>query len=94
MKYGPGGNANNTVGYNNPEFDKLSDQADAEPDPTKSLQLYSQAQALLLKDSPVVFILNIQVDIMVNPKVKNLLAVPLDGGFAGSQDWEDVDVTS
>jgi oligopeptide transport system substrate-binding protein len=91
---GEQGNALNSVGYNNPEFDKLSDQADSELDPTKALQLYSQLQKLLLQDSPVVFIYNDQTWQMISPNVKGVKTTSLDGGMPGSQFWEDIDIAS
>ena len=40
----------NNVDYNNPEFDRLINQALAAPTPEESYKIVAQAQALLLKD--------------------------------------------
>jgi oligopeptide transport system substrate-binding protein len=44
----------NDSGFNNPEFDALIKQADEEQDLTKRGQLLAQAEALVLKDVPVI----------------------------------------
>lgn len=40
--------------YNNPEYDKLVDEASMEQDPAKQTDLYKQAEILLAEDSPVI----------------------------------------
>ena len=45
---------NNDEGYNNPEYDKLIEEAGAKP-LEEALPLYNQAQELLVEDSPAVF---------------------------------------
>jgi oligopeptide transport system substrate-binding protein len=42
----------NTLGYSNPEFDRLCDRADTEPDPQKRLALYRQAERIAVDDAP------------------------------------------
>lgn len=42
-------------GYCNKEFDALVQKADQEPDSTKSIQMYQQAEDLLLNDVPSIF---------------------------------------
>src|SRR2546430_8896849 len=42
----------NTIGYSNPEFDRLCDAADVEPDSTKRMDLYRQAQRIAVDDAP------------------------------------------
>jgi oligopeptide transport system substrate-binding protein len=46
------GVAENTLGYSNPEFDRLCDQADVERDPARRLALSRQAQTLAVEDAP------------------------------------------
>ena len=46
-------NPQNWSGYNNPDVDKLIEQASAEPDFEKRIQAYQQAEQLILKDAPV-----------------------------------------
>ena len=42
----------NNSKYNNPAFDKLMKQARTEPDTTKRMQLYQQAENMLMQDMP------------------------------------------
>lgn len=42
----------NATGYSNPEFDALVEQARVEQDPTTRLDLYRQAEVVLLEDAP------------------------------------------
>jgi oligopeptide transport system substrate-binding protein len=46
------GVAENSIGYSNPEFDRLCDRADVERDPAKRIALYRQAQSLAVQDAP------------------------------------------
>src|SRR5262249_30683153 len=41
----------NTIGYHNPEFDRLCDQADTMQDAEKRLALYRQAETLVVQDA-------------------------------------------
>ncbi len=50
------GSAENTIGYSNPEFDRLCDEADVEADPVKRIALYNQAEAIAVDDAPWVCI--------------------------------------
>lgn len=42
----------NHFGYSNPQVDALCDQADKEQDPQKRIQLYQQAEDIVLQDAP------------------------------------------
>jgi oligopeptide transport system substrate-binding protein len=69
------------VGYSNPKFDELIKQADTEQDTTKRADLYSQAQKILIEDTPVVFMRNNGGPVMVKPYVKGVTAettTPID----------------
>jgi oligopeptide transport system substrate-binding protein len=44
------------VGWKNEQFDTLTRQADAEPDQAKRLEMYHQAQEILVSDAPAVFL--------------------------------------
>jgi len=46
------GVSENTLGYSNPEFDRLCDTADVERSPAKRIALYRQAQAIAVEDAP------------------------------------------
>lgn len=45
-----------SVGWKNDEFDTLTRQADAEPDKQKRTQMYRQAQEILVREAPAVFL--------------------------------------
>jgi oligopeptide transport system substrate-binding protein len=66
------------VGYANPEFDKLIDQADVEGDPVKRAELYQQAQDMLVDDNPVAFFFNTVHSYMVKPWVTGYQTTPQD----------------
>ena len=62
----------NGVGYNNPAFDRLCDQADVEPDVKKRMALYAQAEQIAVDDAPWVPIYY-QRDIeLIKPRVGHL----------------------
>ena len=62
----------NGVGYSNPEFDKLCDQADTEHDPAKRVLMYQQAEQIAVNEAPWVP-LYFQRDLeLVKPRVQHL----------------------
>jgi len=62
----------NGVGYSNPEFDRLCDQADVEADVKKRMALYAQAEQIALDDAPWVT-LYYQRDLeLIKPRVGHL----------------------
>jgi oligopeptide transport system substrate-binding protein len=73
------------IGYSNPEFDALVDQADKELDPAKRADLYQQAQDLLVAGAPVAFAWNNVNTYLVKPWVKGLSLTPQDSVFPGVQ---------
>ena len=72
------------MGYKNEEFDKLTKQADVELDPAKRMDLYKQAQQLLLADIPSAFGYNSTNHYLVQPWVKGIVTTPQDSDWAGS----------
>jgi oligopeptide transport system substrate-binding protein len=87
------GQGNNVVGYTDPEFDKISQQADSELDPKKAMDEYKKAHELLLSDFPVIFINTPTATKLVKPRVTGLKPNALDGGVIGGFFWEDIDLT-
>ncbi|MBI4790345.1 MAG: peptide ABC transporter substrate-binding protein [Chloroflexi bacterium] len=69
-------------GYCNKNFDQLIQEADREPDLTKSLQLYQQAEDLLLKDVPSILIGHYENLSLIKPYVAGLK------DHAGSSDMQ------
>lgn len=62
----------NGVGYNNPEFDRLCDQADVELDVKKRMALYAQAEQIAIDDAPWVPIYYQRDLELVKPRVGHL----------------------
>ena len=71
------------IGYSNPEFDALVDEADSTVDPAKRAKLYAHAQTLLTDGAAVAFAWNRQNDYMVKRWVKGIITTPQDYGFPG-----------
>jgi oligopeptide transport system substrate-binding protein len=71
------------VGYSNPDFDALVDQADTTVDPATRAELYQQAQDLLIDDCPGAFMWNNVNAFMVKPWVNGLVKTPQDGRWPG-----------
>ncbi|HZQ07494.1 MAG TPA: peptide ABC transporter substrate-binding protein [Anaerolineae bacterium] len=68
---------NNWSGYNNPEVDKLIDQASLESDLEKRINLYQQAEDLILKDAPVLPLTYGRDYWLTKPYVKGVFYPPL-----------------
>jgi len=66
------GSPENTIGYSNPEFDRICDAADVEPDPAKRLKLYAQAERIAVDDAPWVPIHHLRDVELHKPYVKGL----------------------
>ncbi len=71
------------IGYSNPEFDALVDQADVELDPAKRAELYQQAQEVLVAGAPVAFMYNTINHYLVKPWVKGITTTPQDSAWPG-----------
>lgn len=62
----------NTLGYHNPEFDRLCDTADVMQDPRKRIATYRQAQGIVIRDAPWVPIYY-QTDVELwNPRLRGV----------------------
>lgn len=66
------GNENRGINYHNPKFDDLCRQADGEPNEKKRLQLYAQAEDLVLQDAPWVPIYFQKDTELINPRVHGM----------------------
>lgn len=80
------------IGYSNPDFDKLVNEADSTVDPAKRADLYAQAQNLLIDGAPVAFMWNNVNTYMIKPWVTGITTTPQDTDFPGSQDVESIDI--
>jgi len=83
---------NNHTNYSSAEFDALSAQALTELDNAKRLQLWAQAQALVVDDCPVLFIQYRERFRLVNPNVKGLLYTGMDGDVPGDMFFANVSI--
>lgn len=62
---------NNVGGYSNAEVDALLEEARTEPDPVRRLELYQQAEELLVEDVAAIPLRHDKSYIVVKPYVKN-----------------------
>ncbi len=70
------------TGYKNDEFDRLTRQADAEPDAKKREDIYKQAQRVLTKDAPAGFYYHDVNWALVKPWVHDYKLSSMDFNFA------------
>jgi oligopeptide transport system substrate-binding protein len=70
-------------GYKNAELDALLAQADVELDEAKRMDLYKQAQQLLLADFPSAFGYNNANHFLVKPWVQGIAKTPQDSAWPG-----------
>ena len=71
------GAGNNHTGYSNPQLDDLMKKAIAETDPQKRMQMWAQAQKIVVDDAPVLFMLHDELFYVTKPYVKDLVASPM-----------------
>ncbi|HHW99044.1 MAG TPA: hypothetical protein GX738_05360, partial [Firmicutes bacterium] len=64
--------ASNFTGYNNPEFDKLIDQAEIIASPEKRREMYIKAHHLIQEDAPWLFLFHPVFYMARQPYVKGL----------------------
>ncbi len=63
---------NNSIGYSNPEFDKLVEQARATVDEKQRMPLWHQAEALLYQDQPYTFLLRKKSLVFIDKRIQNI----------------------
>lgn len=80
----PGIAFSNATRYSDPEIDKLWAQAANEQDAKKRGEIFHAIQRKLVDDSPIVWLMEMQLAALQNKKVKNLITSPL-GIRAGLQ---------
>jgi len=68
----------NQCRYNNPEFDKIYDQAMAETDRAKINSLWAQAESIAMRDVPMIVIFYDEDYHMLQPYVRDFFANPMD----------------
>ena len=70
--------AQNTGGYSNPELDTLLERARVEQDVTKRIEMYQQAEQIIVDDAPVLFTTHSLSYQLVKPYVKGYTFTPID----------------
>jgi oligopeptide transport system substrate-binding protein len=68
----------NIGNYSNPGLDVLLDQARLEQDGTKRIQLYQQAEQVIVQDAPALFISHALSYMLVKPYLKGFVQTPID----------------
>ncbi|MEW6404417.1 MAG: peptide ABC transporter substrate-binding protein [Chloroflexota bacterium] len=71
------GSTQNSGGYSNLELDALLEQARVEPDVTKRIALYQQAEQMIVEDAPVLFTTHALSYLLVKPYVKGYVFTPI-----------------
>jgi len=56
--------------YSNPQFDTVLNKASAEPDEAKRMQLYAQAQRIVVEDAPYIFLSDVNYLLPMSPDLK------------------------
>ena len=67
----------NQGGYSNPELDALLEAARIEPDVTKRIEMYQQAEKIIVNDAPVLFTTHSLSFELVQPYVKGFTFTPI-----------------
>ena len=80
------------IAYSNAEFDALVDEADTTIDPAVRMDLYNQAQDILIDSSPGAFMWNNVNSYLVKPWVSGIATTPQDTDWPGSVNPLSVDL--
>lgn len=72
------GSTQNNGGYSNPELDSLLEAARVERDVTKRIQMYQQAEQIIVNDAAVLFTTHSLSYQVVKPYVKGYVFTPID----------------
>ena len=70
--------AQNSGGYSNPELDALLEAARVEQDVSKRIEMYQQAEQIIVDDAPVLFTIHSLSYQLVKPYVKGYVFTPID----------------
>jgi ABC-type transport system substrate-binding protein len=72
------GSAQNSGSYSNPELDTLLEAARVEQDVSKRIEMYQQAEQIIVNDAPVLFTVHSLSYRLVKPYVKGFIFTPID----------------
>lgn len=84
------GAGNNYTNYSNPQFDALAGQARNELDGAKRLQIWAEAQRIVMADAPITTMMYVDRFFLVKPTVKGLKTTGGDGQIPGDIFFADV----
>jgi oligopeptide transport system substrate-binding protein len=84
------GAGNNHTNYSNAAFDALCAKASSELDNAKRLDLYAQAQKMVVDDAPVLFMFYRERFVLVKPHVQGLKYTGMDGDVPGDMFFANV----
>ena len=80
----------NFVAYSNGKVDRLLDRAKRELDPLKRVEMYREAEDLILEDAPIIPILHRTFEMVYQPYVKGIEVSPLGAPYIPmSKVWLD-----
>ena len=68
----------NQTHYSSSPFDALVEQARVEQNTTKRLQLYQQAEQMIVDDAPAIFTIHSLSHVLVKPYIKGYVLTPID----------------
>jgi oligopeptide transport system substrate-binding protein len=80
------------IAYANDDFDALVNEADTTIDQATRMELYQQAQDVILEDSVVAFMYNTVNAYLVKPWVLGLETTPQDSDWPGSNNPVSIDI--
>ncbi|MFL5670915.1 MAG: peptide ABC transporter substrate-binding protein [Chloroflexota bacterium] len=86
------GGGNNDIQYCNPDFDKLMAQAAGEPDQDKQVELYNQAQTILMNDAALLPLRFGLATYEVQPYVGGIQSTPSDSQLPGDLFYETIQI--
>jgi oligopeptide transport system substrate-binding protein len=85
------GAGNNHTAYSNPKLDDLMKRAISETDPQKRMQMWAEAQKIVVDDAPIIFVLHDENFFLAKPYVKDLVVSPMTGNQAiGFESYKQV----
>jgi oligopeptide transport system substrate-binding protein len=68
----------NLGNYRNPELDALLEQARVEQDVSRRIQLYQQAEQIIVNDAPALFTVHSMMHVLVKPYIQGYILTPID----------------
>ncbi len=72
------GSTQNTGGYSNPDLDALLERARVEQNVSKRIEIYQQAEQIIVDNAPVLFTTHSLSYLLVKPYVKGYVFTPID----------------